>query len=159
MQRIGAIVGLALALAACGQGSNPPPSSTPAPAPAQVALTPEEISAAVTALPAPFNAGDYEAGKRVFAQCRSCHTIDSSETNRVGPHLHGVIGRQVASVEGFTYSEAMRTQDFIWDGARLDPYLANPLADIPGNRMAFAGVRDATQRQNLITYLMVESAR
>lgn len=143
-----------MALAACGPAEQ---SKTPS-APAQTqAPSPAEIEAAIAALPAPYNQADYSAGRRVFAQCRSCHTIDAGAPNRVGPNLHGVFGREIGSIEGFTYSQAVRDADFTWDAAQLDHWLANPQTFLPGNRMAFVGVRDETQRRDVIAYLMVES--
>ena len=73
---------LAMALSACGP-SPPAPSQTPQSAPAQQAETPDAaaLQAAVAALPAPYNEASYEAGRRVFAQCRSCHTIDAGGAN------------------------------------------------------------------------------
>lgn len=143
-------------LAACGP-SGAPSSSAPAPAPA-AQRDPAEIQALIAALPAPYNEADYETGRRVFAQCRSCHTVNQGGGNRVGPNLHGVFGRAIGAVDGFTYSQAVQGADFIWDGERLDDWLANPQTFLPGNRMAFAGVRNETQRRDLIAYLMVESA-
>jgi cytochrome c len=115
------------------------------------------MQTAVAALPAPYNQASYEAGRRVFAQCRSCHTIDADGGNRVGPNLHGVFGREAGSVEGFTYSQAVQNAHFTWDAAHLDHWLANPQTFLPGNRMAFAGVRDDTQRRDVIAYIMVEA--
>ena len=139
-----------LALAACGPSEQ---SKSPA-RPAQASA---ETEAAIAALPAPYNQANYDAGRRVFAQCRSCHTIDAGAPNRVGPNLHGVFGREIGSLEGFAYSQAVRDADFTWEAAQLDHWLANPQTFLPGNRMAFAGVRDETQRRDLIAYLMVES--
>jgi cytochrome c len=116
------------------------------------------LQAAIAALPAPYNAANYEAGRRVFAQCRSCHTIEADAPNRVGPNLHGVFGREIGSLEGFNYSQPVQEANFMWDAAQLDHWLANPQTFLPGNRMAFAGVRNETQRRDLIAYLMVESA-
>jgi cytochrome c len=149
---------LCLALAACGP-SGQSSSSAPTPAPVAQGPTPEEIAASMAALPAPYASADYEAGRRVFAQCRSCHTIDASNSNRTGPHLHGVFGRRAGSVEGFTYSPALQNAGFNWDADKLSHWVENPREFLPGNRMAFAGVRDETQRTNLIAYLMIESAR
>jgi cytochrome c len=122
-------------------------------------LSPEEISAALAALPAPYAAADYEAGRRVYAQCRSCHMIEADAPSRQGPNLHGLFGREVGSVEGFAYSQAVQDADFTWDAEKLEEWLENPRGFLPGNRMAFAGVRDEEQRHNLIAYLMIESAR
>ncbi len=143
-----------LCLAACGSPEPSSGSQTPAtPAPDTAAM-----QAAIAALPAPYNAASYEAGRRVFAQCRSCHVIQAGAPHRVGPNLHGVFGREIGTSEGFTYSQAVRDADFTWDADHLDHWLQNPQTFLPGNRMAFAGVRDETQRRDLIAYLMVEAA-
>lgn len=145
---------LFLALAACGP-SQPAPS---APAPAAPEVSSAEMEARIAALPAPYNEASYEAGRRVFAQCRSCHTIDVGGGNRVGPNLHGVFGREIGTAAGFTYSQPVQEASFVWNADRLDHWLANPQTFLPGNRMAFAGVRDETQRRDVIAYLMAETA-
>jgi cytochrome c len=159
MPRRAALI-LVFALAACGPMT--PPTSTSAETSTTVvaqALTPEQIATATAALHAPYSQGNYEAGRRVFAQCRSCHTLDAGAGNRVGPNLHGLVGRDVGTVEGFSYSDALKHADFTWDADHLDHWIAGPQADLPGNRMAFVGVRDATQRRDLITYLLIETGR
>jgi cytochrome c len=157
MRKVFALIVPAL-LAACGPSA---PNGSEAPT-AQAPLTPtpsnEEMQARIAALPAPYSEANYEAGRRVFAQCRSCHTIDEGAGNRVGPNLHGVFGREIGSVEGFSYSRPVQEADFVWDADQLDHWLQNPQTFLPGNRMAFAGVRDETQRRDLIAYLMVETA-
>jgi cytochrome c len=150
-------------LTACGQPQPSEPTSSSAPLAAPAAAPASEvdmaaIQAQIAALPAPYNEGDYEAGRRVFAQCRSCHTIEAGAPNRVGPNLHGLFGREIGSAEGFAYSPAVEEASFVWDGAKLDEWLTNPRSFLPGNRMAFAGVRDATQRRDLIAYLKIETA-
>ncbi|HVV32805.1 MAG TPA: cytochrome c family protein [Vitreimonas sp.] len=142
-----------LTLTACGEG--PPPeatatATTPAPSAA-------EMQAKIAALPAPYNAASYEDGRTVFAQCRSCHTINAGGMNMVGPNLHGVIGRRIATEAGYSYSPALKAQSFTWDADHLQHWLAGPMTDIPGTRMSFAGIRDDTQRRDVIAYLMVES--
>ena len=145
-------------LAACGGGGPPTSGETAAPTATVTSLTPAEITAAMGKLPAPYNTADYTAGRTVFAQCRSCHVIEAGAGNRVGPNLHGLIGRRVGSEAGFAYSDPLKNATFNWDADHLDHWLAGPQAYLPGTRMAFVGVRDETQRRNLIAYLMVESA-
>ena len=103
-------------------------------------------------------AQDVDAGKKVFNQCRACHVLDKT-TNRVGPHLGGVIGRKAGSVEGFSYSEAMKNSGITWDDESLEKYLKDPKGAIPGNKMAFAGVKKDDDLKNLIAYLKEETSK
>lgn len=96
--------------------------------------------------------GDAAAGEKVFAKCKACHVIDKP-TNRVGPSLQGVVGRQAGHVDGFKYSDAMKDSGLTWDDATLDQYLADPKGFVPKNKMAFAGLKDEKDRQNVIAYL------
>ena len=102
-------------------------------------------------------AGDPAKGEQVFKRCQACHVVNQP-TNRVGPHLVGVIGRKSGSVEGFKYSDAMKNADITWDEAQLDKYLENPKADIPGNRMAFPGLKKPEERADVIAYLKEATA-
>ncbi len=147
-----------LALTACGQ--EPQPAEQPAATlpPAATGPTAEEIAAKVATLPAPYNTGDYANGRKLFAQCRSCHTIDAGGGNRVGPNLHGLFGRAAGTAEGFPYSDAVKNSGIVWDGPKLDEWLANPKGFLPGNRMTFLGIKDETARRDVITYLKVESS-
>ena len=100
-------------------------------------------------------AGDPEAGKKVFNKCKACHYADKKK-NKVGPYLLGVVGRPVASVEGFKYSKAMKAKAAelgTWTEENLDKYLENPKKVVPGNRMAFAGLKKPEDRANVIAYL------
>jgi cytochrome c len=155
-----ALLAALFALAACGPSEQSAPATTAAATPAAAAPDEddaEEMQERIAALPAPYNQANYEAGRRVFAQCRSCHTIDEGAPNRVGPNLHGVFGREIGSAPGFNYSQPVQDANFVWDADHLDHWLANPQTFLPGNRMAFAGVRDETQRRDVIAYLMAET--
>lgn len=147
---------LLFSLAACGGGDG---GKAKAKAPV-VEYTAEQNAAAIAALPEPLSAADYDAGRSVFARCRSCHTVASGGPNGVGPNLHGVIGTHTGErAEGFNYSAAMRTADLNWDVATLDRYLESPSGVVRGTRMAFAGIRDAEERRDVIAYIAVESER
>ncbi|MFC3077548.1 c-type cytochrome [Phenylobacterium terrae] len=147
------------ALAACNQGGGSENASAPAPsAPAAaVPKDPEAIKAALAALPAPYNAADLENGRKKFGLCRSCHTIEPGAPNMTGPNLHGVFGRNAASVEGYNYSDVLKASNIVWGPEPLDQWLAKPQEFLPGNKMTFLGVKDPKDRTDLIAYLMVES--
>src|SRR3546814_11387543 len=70
---------------------------------------------------------------------------------------HGIVGAPVASKPDFSYSGAMKAKGGVWDEAALDAYLKAPMKDVPGTRMAFAGVIDAADRKALILYLEEQS--
>jgi cytochrome c len=99
-------------------------------------------------------AADADKGKAVFEQCAACHSLDGSG-DFDGPTLKGVIGRKAGALEDYRYSAAMKRSGVTWDAATLDQYVADPQAFIPGNRMAFAGIADKTQRDDLIAYLTI----
>ena len=101
--------------------------------------------------------GDAAAGKTVFNVCKACHTIEAGGPNRVGPNLHGIVGRKAGSHDGFSYSDAMKNSGITWDEAKLNEYVKDPKATVPGNKMAFAGVKDDAKRADLIAYLASES--
>ena len=107
-----------------------------------------------TAFPPIVRAADPEKGKAVFEQCAACHSLDGTG-DYDGPTLKGVIGRKAGSLEDYRYSAAMKRSDVVWDAATLDQYVADPQARIPGNRMAFAGISDKTQRDDLIAFLAI----
>lgn len=102
-------------------------------------------------------AADIEKGKAAFEQCAACHSLDGSG-DYDGPSLKGIIGRKAGSLEDYRYSAAMKRSDVTWDAATLDKYVTDPQAFIPGNRMAFAGIADTTQRDDLIAFLAVATA-
>ena len=98
-------------------------------------------------------AGDPAAGKAVFGtSCGICHTVKPGD-NKIGPTLFGVVGRKTGSVPDYTYSPANLAANITWTDATLDKYLEAPRAMIPGTKMAYAGVKDATKRADLISYL------
>jgi cytochrome c2 len=97
---------------------------------------------------------DVEKGKVIFDQCAACHSLDASG-DYDGPTLKDVIGRKAGSLEDYRYSAAMKRSDVTWDAATLDKYVADPQSFIPGNRMAFAGISDKTQRDDLIAFLTI----
>ena len=114
-------------------------------APAEAAGEPVDLAAVLAA-------GDAAAGEAVFRKCSSCHKLDGSDG--VGPHLNGVVGRNHAAVAGFAYSEAMAARSAEpWTPEALYSFLANPRQDMPGTKMAFAGLPKSEDRANVIAYL------
>jgi cytochrome c len=92
-------------------------------------------------------------GQDTFKKCMQCHTSDKGGRVLTGPNLYGIVGRPRASLPGFPYSEAMKTHAGNWTFEELAKYLHDPKADIPGNKMAFAGVKDNAELADLLVYL------
>jgi cytochrome c2 len=100
-------------------------------------------------------AGDAEKGKVVFEKCAACHSLEPGKNDNA-PSLAGIFGRKAAS-EDFRYSAAMKRSDVTWDEKSLDSFLEDPQGFIPGNRMPFEGLKDQTDRENLLEYLKTAS--
>lgn len=105
-----------------------------------------------TATTATWAEGDPVKGEKSFRKCKACHDFDPTK-RKIGPHLKGVFGRQVASVEGFKYSKVFQEADFVWDEESLTAYLAAPRKYMKGTKMAFAGIRKPEEIKDLLSYL------
>lgn len=102
-----------------------------------------------------FADGNIAEGEKVFARCLSCHSI-TEKVNKHGPYLVGIVGRPVATADGFTYSKAM--WDFgktgaVWDEATLDIFFKGPSDLVKGTNMNAPPVRRDTERADLIAFL------
>ncbi|WP_138465323.1 cytochrome c family protein [Poseidonocella sp. HB161398] len=102
------------------------------------------------------DAGDPAKGEKVFRKCMACHAVGPDAKNKVGPELNGIVGRVTATAPDFSYSDAMAAkgaEGHVWTAEELDAYLADPKSFIPGNKMAFAGLRKDSERADVIAYL------
>ncbi len=95
---------------------------------------------------------DAAAGEKVFRNCQSCHSTEAGK-NMTGPSLHGVVGRAVDVVEGYSYSGALIKVADVWTPEHLNSFLTGPRAFAPGTAMTFAGLPKIQDRANLIAYL------
>jgi cytochrome c len=111
---------------------------------------------ALAALPAQAD----EAGRKLFEECRACHSLDLAKPGMAGPHLSGLIGRKVAST-GFDHSPVMERAEKrgdVWTKERLDAFLTDPAEMYPGLWMSARGIADASERAALIRYLASASS-
>ena len=142
---------------------NPPPlpevAAAPAPeaAPAGEAAKPAaDPNVEVAALVAK---ADPAKGESAAAMCKVCHAVEKGAPSPVGPNLYGVIGRPIASVEGFNYSPALKAKasEGDWDYAHVDAFIHKPMEYAPGTMMAFPGIPDANQRAEVIAWLRTKA--
>ena len=96
---------------------------------------------------------DVDTGNKLTRPCQACHSFDKGGPNKVGPNLWGIVGRKVASIAGFTYSEAMKSKGGNWGYDELYKFLANPKGVVAGTKMGFAGYPKFDDRANLLSYL------
>lgn len=96
--------------------------------------------------------GDAKKGKKVFKKCKACHQV-KKEKNGAGPHLVGLLGRDIGSVEGYKYSQVFSEKDGQWTPEELTAFLKAPKEYAPGNKMSFKGLKKDADIENLIAYL------
>jgi len=118
----------------------------------------KDAKALVAELPAPYDAADPARGQDAFKACVSCHTTTRRGQRLNGPNLYDLFGHKPGLRADFPYSEGFRTAGFEWDAARLDAYIADPQAVIPGTHMPDPGVDDPQTRRDLVAYLKVATA-
>ena len=127
----------------------PAPKGGPAGAPG-VAEAPFEFAKVAELLPK----ASADAGKDVFKACTQCHTPEKGGPHKLGPNLFGIVGRDVGKAAGFTnYSPALVGKGGKWDWASLATYVHDPKGYIPGNRMAYNGLKDNADLADLLVYL------
>jgi cytochrome c len=110
---------------------------------------PEVLALIATADPA--------QGETDAALCKVCHTFDKGGAAMIGPNLYGVVGRKIASVEGFNYSPALKGKEGEWTYEKIDAFIHNPQTYAPGTMMAFPGVPDVKKRANILAFLRSKS--
>ena len=97
--------------------------------------------------------GDLMHGEKVFKKCAACHVIEKGGANKIGPALYGVLGRKVAGIDDYNYSQALIDYDKQWTFDEMNGYLRKPQAWIKGTKMSFAGLRKDKDRASVILYL------
>src|SRR5690242_7345688 len=109
------------------------------------------VTAAMAQMPLP--AAKPPDGPTLFKQqCATCHTNNASDPVRQGPSLFGIVGRKAGTIDGFHYSAGFAKADFAWDDSKLDAWITNPQAMIPGTNMAYKQAKPEV-RAAIIAYL------
>ena len=98
-------------------------------------------------------AQDLAAGEQSFRKCSPCHAVGEDARNKVGPELNGLDGRKAGTAADYSYSDANKNSGLTLDAATFKDYIQNPMAKVPGTKMAFAGIKNETEIANLWAYL------
>ena len=98
-------------------------------------------------------AQDAAAGETAFHKCLPCHSIGEGAKNKVGPELNGLDGRHSGSAPGYSYSEANKKSGITWNKEQFLEYIKDPKGKIPGTKMAFAGIKNEKEANDLWAYI------
>jgi cytochrome c len=116
----------------------------------------KRVSIAIVALASSAGAavaGDIAAGETSFKKCMPCHSIGENAKNMIGPIQNGLKGRKAGTVPGYDYSGANKNSGIVWDEGTFKEYIRNPIAKIPGTKMAFPGIRNEKEVEDLWSFL------
>jgi cytochrome c len=98
-------------------------------------------------------AQDATAGKSSFNKCMACHAIGAGAKNKVGPELNGLDGRKSGTAEGYSYSDANKNSGITWNKDQFLDYIKDPKAKIPSTKMAFAGIKNEKEANDLWAFI------
>ncbi len=126
-------------------------------APAAATAAPAAAAAPAEPLPALLAKADAARGKGDVRACEACHSFDKGGAAKVGPPLYGVVGRPVASVAGFAYSDGLKALGGNWTYETLDKWITKPSAVVAGTKMSYPGEPDAHKRADILAYLQTLS--
>lgn len=139
----------ALLLTACGGDNSAAPNTNAASASAPSApAAVQQIAQDVSPL---------ERGAQLYKRCQSCHTLEQDGRHKVGPNMWALYGSTAGTKEGFAYSKAMSESGIVWNDETLSAYIENPRQYMPGNRMSYAGLRKAEDREAVLAYIKAET--
>ena len=102
--------------------------------------------------------GDLDRGRKLYLQCRACHSLKENEPHKIGPNLFKIIGSTAGTMKGYNYSDALSKSEIVWTKENLDLWLEKPYEIIPGNKMVFSGMSKQEDRNDLIAYVYDETS-
>jgi cytochrome c len=113
-----------------------------------------EDASPMVELPGLLASADAAKGEKLFKRrCRACHTNVKDGPNKTGPNMWNIVGREQGAKEGFRYSEGLKSMSGHWGFEELNRFITRPADYVPDTRMAFPGLRKASDRADLIAYL------
>lgn len=102
---------------------------------------------------------DGRRAEKTFRICAGCHTLRPGAEHRAGPNLFGLMTRDIASAPGYVYSEELRAKSGRWTTNSLSMFLEKPKDFVPGNAMAYHGIKNRDVRDELVAWLSVATSK
>ena len=124
---------------------------------AETAPAAENKAAPEEPLPALLAKADAKKGEADAKVCATCHTFQKGGGAKIGPDLWEVVGRKIASVAGFAYSDSLKGMSGDWSYEELNKWIADPKAMASGTKMTFPGEKDPHKRADILAYLQTLS--
>jgi cytochrome c len=100
---------------------------------------------------------DAAKGQADTKVCQACHNFEKGAGPKVGPPLYGVVGRPIASIAGFNYSDSVKSMGGTWTYDEIFKFLKQPKALASGTKMSFPGEPDPQKRADILAYLQTLS--
>ena len=100
-------------------------------------------------------------GERQFKRkCSICHSLTAGSARKAGPSLFGLFGRKAGTVPDYSYSETLDGSDIVWSAETIDALFdLGPDHYIPGTKMPMQRITGKDDRDDLIDYLRIATAK
>lgn len=95
---------------------------------------------------------DAASGQKVFKKCSACHNQAEGAGSKAGPNLWGVMGRDIASIDGFSYSSSLAEKEGGWTWEAMNAFLTKPKSYASNTKMNFTGLKDG-DRADVMAWL------
>jgi cytochrome c len=127
------------------------------PSGAATAPAAENKAAPEVPLPALLAKADAKKGEQDAKVCQTCHNFEKGAGPKIGPPLWGVVGRPIASIAGFAYSDSLKSVGGDWTYEALNKMISDPKSEASGTKMTFPGEKDPQKRADIMAYLQTLS--
>ena len=94
-----------------------------------------------------------ERGEKIAKKCSACHSLNKGGPHKVGPNLYGIIGSNIASKPGYSYSDALSSKGIKWSYEEIFSFLNSPKRYAKGTKMSFAGLRKPEDVADIVAFL------
>jgi cytochrome c len=110
-----------------------------------------------TPLPVLLAKADAKKGEQDAKICQTCHNFEKGAGPKIGPPLYGVVGRPIASIPGFAYSDSLKAVGGNWTYEEINKMITDPKSVASGTKMTFPGEKSPERRADILAYLQTLS--